>query len=103
MFQIGKLFGGGGSRRIDPATAARLVSEGALLLDVRTAAEHATGAPSGALNIPVQELATRLHELPKDRSIVAFCRSGARSASAVEQLVAAGFDAHDAGGLGNLA
>ena len=102
MFQIGKLFGGGSSRRIDPATAQRLVGEGALLLDVRTPAEHATGAPGGALNIPVQELAARLHELPKERTIVAFCRSGARSASAVEQLVAAGFDAHDAGGVGNL-
>lgn len=102
MFGIGKLFGGGSSRRIDPPTAARLVGEGALLLDVRTPAEHASGAPSGAVNIPVQELATRLRELPKDRAIVAFCRSGARSASAVEQLVAAGFDAHDAGGVGNV-
>lgn len=102
MFGIGKLFGAGASRRIDPPTAARLVGEGALLLDVRTPAEHAGGAPSGAVNIPVQELATRLHELPRDRTIVAFCRSGARSASAVEQLVAAGFDAHDAGGVGNV-
>jgi len=102
MFGIGKLFGGGSSRRIDPATAARLVKEGALLLDVRTPGEHESGAPSGAVNIPVQELGTRLHELPKGRTIVAFCRSGVRSASAVEQLVAAGFDAHDAGGVGNL-
>jgi len=90
------------SRRIDSATAARLVSEGALLLDVRTPAEFATGAPSGALNIPVQELATRLHELPRDRTIVAYCHSGVRSANAVEKLVAAGFDAHDAGGVGNV-
>lgn len=101
MFGIGKLFGGS-SRRIDAATTARLVAEGALLLDVRTPAEVATGAPNGALNIPVQELATRLHELPRDRTIVAYCRSGVRSASAVEQLVAAGFDAHDAGGVGNV-
>lgn len=101
MFGIGKLFGGS-SRRIDAATAARLVAEGALLLDVRTPAEVATGAPSGALNIPVQELGSRMSELPRDRTIVAYCRSGVRSASAVEQLVAAGFDAHDAGGVGNV-
>jgi phage shock protein E len=101
MFQIGKLFGGS-ARRIDPAAAARLVSEGALLLDVRTPAEFTTGAPSGAVNIPVQELGVRMQELPRDRTIVAYCRSGARSASAVEQLVAAGFDAHDAGGVGNV-
>lgn len=102
MFGIGKLFGGGSSRRIDSPTAARLVGEGALLLDVRTPAEHASGAPSGAVNIPVQELATRLRELPKGRVIVAFCRSGVRSASAVEQLVDTGFDAYDAGGVGNV-
>jgi rhodanese-related sulfurtransferase len=101
MFGIGKLFGGS-SRRIDSATAARLVGEGAMLLDVRTPAEFVTGAPRGAVNIPVQELAARLHELPRDRTIVAYCRSGVRSASAVEQLVAAGFDAHDAGGVGNV-
>lgn len=101
MFGIGKLFGGS-SRRIDPAQAARLVGEGALLLDVRTPAEFATGAPSGAVNIPVQELASRLDELPRDRTLVAYCRSGVRSASAVEQLVAAGFDAYDAGGVSNV-
>lgn len=88
--------------RIDSATAARLVGEGAFLLDVRTPTEFATGAPKGAVNIPVQELAGRLDELPRDRKIVAYCRSGARSATAVAQLVKAGFEAHDAGGLGNV-
>jgi rhodanese-related sulfurtransferase len=102
MFGIGKLFRGGSSRRIDPATVARLVREGALLLDVRTRVEFAMGAPSGALNIPVQELPARLGELPRDRTIVAYCLAGVRSANAVEQLVAAGFDARDAGGVGNV-
>jgi phage shock protein E len=101
MFGSDKLFGGT-SRRIDSTTAARLVGEGALLLDVRTPAEFATGAPSRALNIPVQELAQRLGELPSGRTIVAYCRSGVRSAAAVEQLVTAGFDAYDAGGVGNV-
>lgn len=101
MFGIGKLFGRS-SHRIDSATAARLVKEGALLLDVRTSAEFTSGAPSGALNIPVQELGARMGELSRERKIVAYCRSGMRSATAVEQLVAAGFDAHDAGGLGNV-
>lgn len=90
------------AHRIDSATAARLVGDGALLLDVRTPTEFSTGAPEGAVNIPVQELAARLDELPRDRTIVAYCRSGARSATAVAKLVAAGFDAHDAGGLGNV-
>lgn len=89
----------GRSRRIDAATAAALIDDGALLLDVRTPAEVATGAPDGAVNIPVQELATRMGELPRERPLVVYCRSGARSATAVGQLLAAGFDAYDAGGL----
>lgn len=101
MFGLGRLLGRA-PHRIDSATAARLVSEGALLLDVRTPTEFASGAPSGALNIPVQELAGRLDELPRDRAIVAYCRSGVRSSTAVSQLVAAGFDAHDAGGVANV-
>src|SRR5690606_32266811 len=47
------------AHRIDSATAARLVGDGALLLDVRTPTEFSTGAPEGAVNIPVQELAAR--------------------------------------------
>lgn len=101
MFGLGTLFGGS-SNRIDPATASRLVAEGAMLLDVRTPQEFATGAAKGAVNIPVQELAARVSELPRDRPIVAYCRSGARSSSAVASLVRAGYDAHDAGGLGNV-
>ncbi|MCA9650611.1 MAG: rhodanese-like domain-containing protein [Myxococcales bacterium] len=101
MFGLGNLFGAR-SNRIDPATAARLVAGGAMLLDVRTPQEFAGGAAKGAVNIPVQQLATRIGELPRNRPIVAYCRSGARSASAVASLVSAGYDAHDAGALGNV-
>lgn len=78
------------------------MSEGALLLDVRTPAEFAAGAPVGALDIPVQELAARVEELPRDRTIIAYCRSGARSAAAVARLTAASFDAYDAGASSNV-
>lgn len=101
MFGLGNLFGQS-SHRVDPSTAARLVGQGALLLDVRTPHEFVEGAAAGAINIPVQELGHRMSELSRERPIVAYCRSGGRSASAVSMLIAAGFTAHDAGALHNL-
>ncbi len=63
-----------------------------LLLDVRTKGEFAGGSVPGAVNIPVQELETRLGELrEKNRQIVVFCRSGARSGMAKSVLERSGF------------
>lgn len=61
------------------------------LLDVRTPGEVAEGYVKGAINIPIDELPKRVGELPKDREIVAYCRSGARSALATLYLRALGF------------
>jgi phage shock protein E len=74
-----------------------------VVLDVRTSGEFRGGAYPGALNIPVQELAYRLGELPRDRPIVVYCGSGMRSASAVRLLQAQGFaDVVNGGGLHDL-
>jgi rhodanese-related sulfurtransferase len=82
--------------------ARELVANGAVLLDVRTAAEFAERHIPGALNIPVQELGTRLRELgPTTRPVVVHCRSGVRSASAAQLLQRAGYDVLDIGGIGN--
>jgi rhodanese-related sulfurtransferase len=45
-----------------------------VVLDVRPDAEYAAGHLPGALNIPLQELADRLDELPADSEVVAYCR-----------------------------
>ncbi len=68
--------------------AQAMVKQGALLLDVRTPAEFASGHVAGALNVPVQELEARWASLgvPADRPIVVYCRSGARSARAKSWL-----------------
>jgi rhodanese-related sulfurtransferase len=80
--------------------ARRLVAEGALLLDVRTPAEFASGHVDGALNIPVQELGARVSEVgPKDRAVVVYCRSGGRSCAAAGLLKNAGYDVLDVGGM----
>ena len=45
-----------------------------VVLDVRPGPEYAGGHLAGALHIPLEELADRLAELPRDREIVAYCR-----------------------------
>ncbi len=73
------------------------------VLDVREPAEFtgALGHIHGAKLIPLGELATRAAELPRDRPIVAVCRSGARSAQATVLLQQAGLKdaANLAGGM----
>lgn len=66
-----------------------------LLLDVRQPEEYATARIEGAVLIPLNELPSRLAELPKDLPLVVMCHHGMRSAHAVHHLREAGFDAHN--------
>lgn len=85
MFEM--LFG----NRTDLQAARKLVEAGATLLDVRTPEEFASGHVAGAVNIPVQVLDARRHELNPAHPVVVYCRSGGRSASAATVLRRAGF------------
>lgn len=69
-----------------------------LLLDVRTPTEYAAGHVPDALNIPVDELRSRLSEVPRDRPVVAYCQVGQRGYLATRVLRHAGFDASNLGG-----
>ncbi len=62
-----------------------------IILDVRTQGEYDEGHVEGVTLIPVQELADRLSELPKDKPIYVICRSGNRSMAASEILEKNGF------------
>jgi adenylyltransferase/sulfurtransferase len=81
---------------VDPATVLeRLDSETPpYLLDVREPWEWAVSNLSsrGARLIPLGELDERLGEVPEDRPVVVYCRTGARSLTAARQLVEAGFE-----------
>ena len=57
-----------------------------LLVDVRTPEEFSSGHIPGAVNIPVQELADRLSEVPTDEDVIVYCRSGNRSGQAMTIL-----------------
>jgi rhodanese-related sulfurtransferase len=61
------------------------------VLDVRTADEYVSGHVPGAVNIPHDQLASRLAEVPKDRDVVLYCRSGRRAVLAAEVLADNGY------------
>ena len=86
-----------------PEEARTLVGEGATILDVRTPQEYRGQHLPDAINIPVQQLNSRLEELgPKDKPIVIYCQSGMRSAHAAKMLTEAGFvSVHDLGSIRN--
>ena len=65
--------------------------QGALFLDVRSAAEWNQGHIQDSLLIPLDELPMRLSELPRDRDIVVVCKSGVRSKEGAAILRRAGF------------
>lgn len=71
--------------------ARHLVSTGATLVDVRTPEEFASGHIEGAINVPLQTLDRRLSDIPRDRPVVVYCRSGARSSTAAGVLRSAGY------------
>jgi adenylyltransferase/sulfurtransferase len=61
------------------------------LLDVRNPVEYEISRIDGSHLIPLDQLMNRLNELDSARDIVAHCRTGARSAKAIEMLQEAGF------------
>jgi len=70
-----------------------------IILDVRTPEEFKEGHLEGAVLIPVSELEGRLSELPADKPIIVYCKSGSRSSNAANILVKNGFsEVYDMGG-----
>lgn len=60
---------------VDTAELLRRLDAGdVVVLDVRPGAEYAGGHLPGAMHIPLDELAARLGELPRDKEVVAYCR-----------------------------
>jgi phage shock protein E len=80
------------------------IAAGARVVDVRTPAEFKDGSYPGAINIPISLLPVRMNELePRDKPIVLFCASGARSGQGARLLTQAGFtDVINAGGLDGM-
>ena len=93
-----KLFGGG------PAVNyAQLLSAGAVIIDVRSAAEYKSGHIKGSVNIPLESLKAGLSKLKKNTVVITCCASGMRSAAAKNILTSSGFsEVYNGGGWMSL-
>jgi glyoxylase-like metal-dependent hydrolase (beta-lactamase superfamily II)/rhodanese-related sulfurtransferase len=61
-----------------------------LVLDVRTPLEFESERIDGSLNVPLDQLAARLHDIPDHADVVVVCRAGVRSTVGAETLARAG-------------
>lgn len=77
---------------------AETLRDGAVLVDVRTAAEHAAGAIPGSINLPLDELRERLDEIATDRMVLVHCAVGQRGHVAAQILAQHGVDARNLDG-----
>jgi rhodanese-related sulfurtransferase len=77
---------------VSVAKAAELRDQGAFILDVRTPEEWADYHIPGSTLIPIDELESRVNEVPRDQQVVVVCRSGNRSAVGRDILKNADFD-----------
>jgi rhodanese-related sulfurtransferase len=77
---------------VDVVEAQGLLKEGALLVDVREDWEilEARVEQAEVIHIPLMELPQRHDEIPRDRTVLFFCRSGSRSWHAARFLLQAG-------------
>lgn len=85
--------------QVDVELACQAARDGGMvLLDVRTPEEFARGTIPQATNIPIDELRSRLHELPREQDIAVFCQVGQRGYLATRILRHAGFRAVNVSG-----
>ncbi|MTI96460.1 MAG: CoA-disulfide reductase [Firmicutes bacterium] len=75
-----------------------LDQEQVLLLDVRSREEHQLGALPNSVLVPLDQLRSHLHELPRDREIIVYCQIGQRGYLAARMLAQAGFKVRNLSG-----
>src|ERR1700736_910129 len=85
----------------NPQKVKELLERGEIeLIDVRETLEWEAGRIAGARHLPLGEISAQAETISREREVVFYCRSGARSAMATEAFSQAGWDAHNlAGGL----
>ncbi|MDZ4809943.1 MAG: rhodanese-like domain-containing protein [Bacteroidota bacterium] len=87
-----KLFGG------TSVNYKELVSNGAIIVDVRSAGEYKAGHIPGSKNFPVDNIRSKVAELKKiNKPVITVCRSGTRSGMAKGILKSAGIEVYNGG------
>jgi len=85
-------------REVPLAAFAAVHRDGAIVVDVREPGEYVGGHVPGATLLPMGQLSSRLHELPKHRPVYLICASGNRSLAMTSVLLRAGYDAYSVSG-----
>lgn len=87
----------------DNSALKEALQNGAFIVDVRSPMEFYAGSAKGAVNIPVETIGDQLNQFKNKKSIVVFCRSGARSAQAKRILEQNGYtNVIDGSGIDNV-
>ena len=68
-----------------------LLKDGAVIVDVRSKGEYASGHIKKSINIPLDVLSSNLGKLDKSKPVITCCASGMRSSSAKSILKSKGF------------
>ncbi len=63
-----------------------------LIIDVRTEGEYIDGHIAGAVNMPFDDIQNLIGDVPKDKQLVVYCRSGRRSGIASNTLTDLGYN-----------
>ena len=88
---IKKLFGSG-------VDLSKKMSEGAIIVDVRSPGEYAGGHVKGSKNIPLDKISGKIETIKKwNKLVITCCASGMRSGSAASILKKNGVEAYNAG------
>lgn len=72
-----------------------------LIIDVRTKEEYSESHVKGAINIPYDEI-NKDSDIPKDKTIFVYCKSGARSKIAYTTLKELNFEVYDLGAFNSI-
>jgi phage shock protein E len=76
------------------STVRERVSDGAMLVDVRSSREFQAGHIPGARNIPLEDMVERLADFgPRGCTVVVYCQDGRKSETAARALKLAGYHA----------
>ena len=82
---------GTGYKTITENDATPLIENNAMIIDVRSGEEFASGYIDGAINIPVETISSINESVSKDTVIILYCASGMRSSQAAKTLVDLGY------------
>lgn len=81
----------------------QLLADGAIIVDVRGPGEYAGGHIKGSINIPLDNIDSRMNELKsKNKTVITCCRSGLRSGMAKSKLSHNGLTVYNGGAWDSL-